>query len=89
MVPELRVLASGHLAACHYAEDIEAMHADLQAAGAHSGMARPASLQCHYLGVGAFDKVEIETVSLRKAKRAESVRVSITPTISTPSASGC
>ena len=50
----------------------------LQAAGAHSGLARPASLQCHYLGVGAFDAVEIETVTLRKAKRAESVRVSIT-----------
>ena len=50
----------------------------LQAAGAHSGLARPASLQCHYLGVGAFDAVQIETVSLRKAKRAESVRVSIT-----------
>lgn len=50
----------------------------LRAAGAHSGMARPASLQCHYLGVGAFDEVQIETVSLRAAKRAESVRVSIT-----------
>ena len=50
----------------------------LQAAGAHSGLTRPASLQCHYLGVGAFDAVDIETVSLRKAKRAESVRVSIT-----------
>lgn len=50
----------------------------LQAAGAHSALARPASLQCHYLGVGAFDTVDIETVSLRKAKRAESVRVSIT-----------
>lgn len=50
----------------------------LQAAGAHSGLARPASLQCHYLGVVAFDTVDIETVTLRKAKRAESVRVSIT-----------
>lgn len=50
----------------------------LRAAGAHSDQARPASLQCHYLGVGAFAEVEIETVSLRKGKRAESVRVSIT-----------
>ena len=50
----------------------------LQAAGAHTELARPASLLCHYLGVGAFDTVDIETVSLRKAKRAESVRVSIT-----------
>src|SRR5688500_19006859 len=50
----------------------------LSAAGAPTGLARPASLQCHYLGVGAFDAVDIETVSLRRAKRAESVRVSIT-----------
>ena len=50
----------------------------LSAAGAHTNLARPASLQCHYLGVGAFDAVDIETVSLRTAKRAESVRVSIT-----------
>ena len=50
----------------------------LQAAGAHSGLPRPASLLCHYLGVGAFDEVQIETTTLRKAKRAESVRVSIT-----------
>lgn len=50
----------------------------LRAAGAHSSLGRPASLLCHYLGVGRFAPVEIETVSLRTAKRAESVRVSIT-----------
>lgn len=50
----------------------------LRAAGAHSRFARPASLVCHYLGVADFDTVDIETTSLRTAKRAESVRVSIT-----------
>src|SRR5688572_8793063 len=50
----------------------------LRAAGAHTDMPRPASLLCHYLGVGKFAPVDIETKTLRKAKRAESVRVSIT-----------
>lgn len=50
----------------------------LRAAGVHSSQPRPASLVCHYLGVGAFDAVDIEAVSLRTSKRAESVRVSIT-----------
>lgn len=50
----------------------------LRAAGAHSSQPRPASIVCHYLGVGAFAPVEIETETLRAAKRAESVRVRIT-----------
>ncbi|HEX7167743.1 MAG TPA: thioesterase family protein [Acidimicrobiales bacterium] len=49
----------------------------LRAAGVHSEFPRPASILCHYLGVAAFEPVDIEVVSLRKAKRAESVRVSI------------
>ena len=50
----------------------------LRAAGAHSPFPRPASLLCHYLGVGKFAPVDIETETLRGAKRAESVRVRIT-----------
>jgi acyl-CoA thioesterase II len=50
----------------------------LRAAGAHTDLPRPASLLCHYLGVGRFDAVDIETTTLRRAKRAESVRVAIT-----------
>ena len=50
----------------------------LRAAGAHTGFRRPASLLCHYLGVGRFEAVDIETTTLRRARRAESVRVSIT-----------
>jgi acyl-CoA thioesterase II len=50
----------------------------LRAAGAQTSFRRPASLMCHYLGVGKFDAVDIETVTLRRAKRAESIRVSIT-----------
>jgi acyl-CoA thioesterase len=51
----------------------------LRAAGAHSRFDRPASLVGHFLGVGDFDRpLEIETTSLREAKRAESIRVSMT-----------
>jgi acyl-CoA thioesterase II len=50
----------------------------LRAAGAHSRFERPASIVGHFLGVASFDApVEIETTTLREAKRAESVRVSI------------
>src|SRR5689334_9905859 len=50
----------------------------LRAAGAHSRFDRPATLVGHYLGVASFDApVEIETTTLREAKRAESIRVSI------------
>src|SRR5262245_10989254 len=49
----------------------------LRAAGAHTALARPASIVGHYLGVASFDDVDIEVVTLRAAKRAESMRVSI------------
>jgi acyl-CoA thioesterase II len=51
----------------------------LRAAGAHSRFDRPASLVGHFLGVGDFDApLEIETATLREAKRAQSMRVSMT-----------
>ncbi len=50
----------------------------LRAAGAHSRFDRPASIVGHYLGVATFDVVDIEVTTLRAAKRAESMRVSVT-----------
>ena len=50
----------------------------LRAAGAESPFARPASFSCHYLGVAAFDAVEIEVTTLRSARTALSQRVEIT-----------
>jgi acyl-CoA thioesterase-2 len=51
----------------------------LRAAGAHSRFDRPASLVGHFLGVGDFDVPhDIETATLREAKRAQSTRVSMT-----------
>lgn len=50
----------------------------LRAAGAHCGLARPASLLVHFLGVARFAEVDVEVTTLRAAKRAASVRVSIT-----------
>lgn len=54
----------------------------LRAAGAHVreriASAVPASLLCHYVGVAAFDVVDLSVSTLRAAKRAESVRVSMT-----------
>ena len=47
----------------------------LRAAGAHTEFPRPASLVGHFLGVAAFGPVEITTATLRRAKKAESVRV--------------
>ena len=49
----------------------------LRAAGAESPFARPASLQCHYLGVAAFDEVQLEVVPLRAGRQAASHRVSM------------
>lgn len=49
----------------------------LRAAGAHSGLGRPASLACHFLGVAEFDEVTVETTTLRRSRRAESTRVSM------------
>jgi acyl-CoA thioesterase len=50
----------------------------LRAAGAHSRFDRPVTLVGHFLGVAAFEPVDIEVTTLREAKRAESIRVSMT-----------
>ena len=50
----------------------------LRAAGAASPFARPASYFCQYLGVAAFDVVDIEVTTLRSARTALAQRVSIT-----------
>jgi acyl-CoA thioesterase II len=49
----------------------------LRAAGRHSELQRPASLSCHFLSVAAFEEVDITVTTLRRAKRAESLRVSV------------
>jgi acyl-CoA thioesterase-2 len=50
----------------------------LRAAGAASPFARPASFSCHYLGVAAFDRVDIAVTTLRAARTALSQRVEVT-----------
>ncbi len=51
----------------------------LRAAGAHCGLARPASIVGHFLGVASFDApIDITCTTLRAARAAHSVRVSIT-----------
>ena len=50
----------------------------LRAAGAVSPFARPASFACHYLGVAAFEAVDIEVAAMRAGRQAASHRVSIT-----------
>ena len=42
--------------------------------GLVSRFRRPASIAIHYLGVATFDEVELSVVSLKLAKRAESLR---------------
>jgi acyl-CoA thioesterase len=49
----------------------------LRAAGAESPFPHPASFICHYLRVAEFGPCEIRVVSLRQAKRAESLRVTV------------
>jgi acyl-CoA thioesterase-2 len=49
----------------------------LRAAGAHTTFPRPASLVGDFLGVADFGSVDITTTTLRKAKKAESVRVTV------------
>jgi acyl-CoA thioesterase II len=49
----------------------------LRAAGAESTFGRPASFFCHYLGVAAFDEVDIEVTRLRAGRTAESFRVAV------------
>ena len=50
----------------------------LRAAGAESPFERPASFSCHYLGVAAFDEVQIVVVPQRLGRGAASQRVSMT-----------
>ncbi len=50
----------------------------LRAAGERSSFPRPASLSCHYLSAAQFGDVTIEATTLRKTKRAESIRVDMT-----------
>lgn len=50
----------------------------LRAAAAASRFDRPASLVCHFLGVADFADVDLDVAVLRAAKRAESLRVSMT-----------
>jgi acyl-CoA thioesterase II len=49
----------------------------LRAAGAASRFGRPASYSCNYLGVAHFGPIDIEVATLRSAKRAEALRVSL------------
>ncbi len=51
----------------------------MRGAGAHSRFDRPASLVGHFLGVASFDApLDVRVTTLRSAKRAESIRVSLT-----------
>lgn len=50
----------------------------LRAAGCEAPFARPASFVGHFLSVGEFDQVDLEVETLRRAKRAASLRVSMT-----------
>ena len=49
----------------------------LRAAGAHTGLSRPAAYSCHFLSVAAFDVVDISVTTLRAGRRAGSVRVDV------------
>jgi acyl-CoA thioesterase len=49
----------------------------LRAAGAHTALRRPATFACHFLGVAAFDDVDLDVTTLRATRRTESVRVSM------------
>lgn len=50
----------------------------LRAAGAASPFDRPASFSCHFLGVAAFDEVDVTVRTLRGARTAWSQRVEMT-----------
>jgi acyl-CoA thioesterase II len=49
----------------------------MRAVGAYTEFGRPASFTCHFLGVGDFREVSLDVRTLRKAKRAESVAVTM------------
>ena len=50
----------------------------LRAVGTVTPFARPASFFCHYLGVAAFDTVEVTVAELRSARTAAAHRVRVT-----------
>lgn len=50
----------------------------LRAAGAATALRRPASFSGHFLSVAEFGRVELAVATLRAARRAESLRVSMT-----------
>ena len=47
----------------------------LRAAGAATGLSRPASLACSFIGTATFDPVDLRVTRLRGGKRAELLRV--------------
>lgn len=47
----------------------------LRAAGAATGLARPATIACHYLAVGEFADVDLEVELLRSTKRTAAAHV--------------
>jgi acyl-CoA thioesterase II len=50
----------------------------LRAAGLALGRARPVSIMAHFLGVAAFDRVDLDVIVLRTSRFATSARVSLT-----------
>jgi acyl-CoA thioesterase-2 len=50
----------------------------LRAAGASSPHPRPAAFSCHYLGVAAFEKVDIRVEARRAGRAATSQRIEVT-----------
>lgn len=50
----------------------------LRAAGAESAQPTPAAFSCHFLGVAAFEPIDVEVHALREARTAASHRVSLT-----------
>jgi len=50
----------------------------LRAVGASAGPFRPAAFSCHYLGVAAFDDVQLRVTPLKEGRSASSWRVDMT-----------
>jgi acyl-CoA thioesterase-2 len=50
----------------------------LRAAGARAAFDHPASVSCQYLGVAAFEPVDIEVTTSRRARSAEAMRIQMT-----------
>lgn len=49
----------------------------LRAAGAHTSKPRPISINCHFVNVAEFGKVEAEVKTLRSSSRLDSIRVDV------------